>query len=121
MDLDELQITIRTIEAQVPGILNDAGSIDALRSLESGILGKKGSLGSLISTIGQYPPAQRGEVGQTINAAKGRIKGLIERRFKEFKAADAAEEVDAAAAFDPTMPGDPSPMGAVHPVTAVQW
>lgn len=121
MNLDELQNTIRAIEARIPGVLTDAGSIDALRSLESGILGRKGSLGSLIATIGRYPPELRGEVGQAINGAKGRIKGLIEKRFKELQAADAAEEVDAAAAFDPTLPGAPSPMGAVHPVTAVQW
>ena len=121
MDLQQLNATISTIEAEAGEKIRAAGAVDALRSIETAVLGKTGSLGSLIKTIGRYPPEQRGQVGQAINAAKGRIKGLIDDRLAELRQADAETEARAAAAFDPTLPGRRPPLGAVHPVTAVQW
>ena len=121
MDIERLNKTIAEIEAEVTARLGDVSNLDAVRSLETSVLGKKGSLGSIISSIKEYPPEQRGEVGRTVNEAKSRVKALIRNRMKEFESAAAAEEAAAAAAFDPTLPGTREPMGSVHPVTAVQW
>ncbi len=121
VSLDSLNQTIAGIERDADVKLRDVATIDAARSLESAVLGKKGSLGSLISAIKDYPADQRGRVGQLINQAKERIKSRIDARVRELEAVAVAAESTDAAAFDPTLPGVRPPMGGVHPVTAVQW
>ncbi|MCO6439303.1 MAG: phenylalanine--tRNA ligase subunit alpha [Phycisphaerae bacterium] len=119
--LDELRNSIAAIEQEVRGAIPGLQHADALRGLESRVLGKSGSLGSLIGAIKDYPSAERGQVGKTVNEAKERIKGLIDARLEELHAAAAAAEARAAESFDPTLPGEREPMGSVHPVTVVQW
>ena len=121
MDLDKLNEIISQIEAETAAKLGDVPTVDALRSLDTAVLGKKGSLGSLIAGIRDYPPDQRGQVGQTINEAKGRVTALFDRRMAELQSADADAEAAGATAVDPTLPGARQEMGSVHPVTAVQW
>ncbi|MGB2985403.1 MAG: phenylalanine--tRNA ligase subunit alpha [Phycisphaerae bacterium] len=121
MNLDRLNETIARIEAEVTTRLRGVGSVDGVRSLETSVLGRTGSLGSLISSIKDYPPDQRGLVGKVINTAKERVKSAIEQRFRELESAAADAEASTAEAFDPTLPGIRQPMGSVHPVTAVQW
>ena len=121
MNIEQLNRTIANIEAEVGANLQSLGGVDAVRGLETTVLGKKGSLGSLIASIKDYPPDQRVEVGKIVNVAKGRVKSAIERRLRELESAAAAAEAAAAEAFDPTLPGIREPLGSVHPVTAVQW
>ena len=121
VDIDQLNRRIEGIEAEVGKALAKLTTVDAARGLESDVLGKTGSLGSLIGSIREYPPQQRGQVGQTINAAKQRVKTLFDTRLQELQSAVAAADASAAGAFDPTLPGHPETMGSVHPVTAVQW
>ncbi|HNQ23769.1 MAG TPA: phenylalanine--tRNA ligase subunit alpha [Phycisphaerae bacterium] len=121
MDIEQLGQRIAEIEAAVVARLPSVANVDDLRRVENEVLGKEGALGALITTIKEYPPAQRGQVGQVINAAKGRVKAALDGRRAALEAAVADAEAAAAAAFDPTLPGYVEPMGSVHPVTAVQW
>jgi phenylalanyl-tRNA synthetase alpha chain len=121
MNLDELKHQIEMIEADVAAKIREVRSADALRGLETAILGKKGSLGSLIGSVKQYPPEQRGQVGKEVNIAKTRAKALFDQRRDEFHSAEADAESATDHTFDPTLPGIREPMGGVHPVTAVQW
>ena len=117
---DQLSKVIAQVESDVASKLRDVGEVDALRTLETSVLGRKGSLGTLLTSIRDYPQSERGRVGQIVNEAKARVKELINQRMKELQSAAGAEATDAAA-FDPTLPGTREPMGSVHPVTAVQW
>ncbi len=121
MDLHQLRERIAQIESEVAASLTKAGSGDAVRGLDNRVLGKEGSLSALITSIKEYPPDQRGQVGKLVNEAKARVKASFEARLAELRAADAQAEASAAGAFDATLPGVAAPMGAVHPVTAVQW
>ena len=121
MDLEQLQERIAEIEQQVTAKLPQLTEVDALRRLENEVLGKEGSLGGLIAGIKDYPPEQRGQVGKTVNAAKGRVKQALDARRDELQAAADGGGLRRGAAFDPTLPGYVEPMGSVHPVTAVQW
>ena len=121
MDLDQLNERIARIEADAAETARRIDQIDALRTLDTAILGKTGSLGSLIGAIKEYPPDQRGRVGQTVNAAKQRVKKILDDRQTELQAQAAQAEASAASTFDPTLPGVNERMGSVHPVTAVQW
>jgi phenylalanyl-tRNA synthetase alpha chain len=121
MDFARLHERLAAVEARVREALPTVASADAVRRLDSEILGKNGDLGSLISAIREFPPDQRGQVGQAVNAAKQRVKTMLDQRLREIQSAEAGAEATEAAAFDPTLPGTPEPMGSVHPVTAVQW
>lgn len=121
MDLEQLQKRIAEIEQQVAAKLPQLAEVDALRRLENEVLGKEGSLGGLIAGIKDYPPEQRGQVGKTVNAAKGRMKQTLDARRGELQSAALAVDAAGAGAFDPTLPGYVEPMGSIHPVTAVQW
>ena len=121
VELEELKLTIGSIEADVNAKLAATTAIDALRGLETSVIGKKGSLGSLISAIKDCPPEQRGQVGQTVNEAKKRVQAKVAARLGELQASHAQEESSKAATYDPTLPGKRLSMGSVHPVTTVQW
>lgn len=121
MNPDQLHQRAAQIEGEVVSTLRDIMSIDALRGLESQVLGKQGSLGSLIASVKEFPPDQRGQVGKLLNESKTRIKGLLDARMAELQTSARAEDADDAAASDLTLPGVAQPMGSVHPVTAVQW
>lgn len=121
VDLDQLKKTIAIIEADVASKLLEATDIDGLRTLETSVLGKSGALGGLVASIKDHPSAQRGQVGQTINKAKARVKNCIKQRMSELQSAAATADAAGDAAIDPTLPGHRQPMGSVHPVTAVQW
>ncbi len=121
MDLGQLNETVAGIESDIAGKFRDVADVDALRSLETDVLGRKGSLGSLIASIKDCPPEQRGRVGRTVNDAKARVRKFIDQRMAELQSTAAAAEAAEAAAFDPSLPGRRAPMGSVHPVTAVQW
>jgi len=117
----ELQRTIERIEREVAAAVRDLCSVDAVRGLEKSVLGKGGSLGGLIGAIRECSPEQRGPVGQAINQAKARVKELIEARLAELRTEAAEREAASAPSLDPTIPALVEPLGAVHPVTVVQW
>jgi len=119
LDLDALNQQISDIEAGLPTKLADLRDVDAVRTLETGITGKKGTLGSLIATIKTCPSQQRGQIGQAINAAKKRVQQAFNQRIAELQAS--ADAGSAVLDSDITLPGRREPMGSVHPVTAVQW
>ncbi|MGB0716471.1 MAG: phenylalanine--tRNA ligase subunit alpha [Phycisphaerae bacterium] len=121
MDLQKLNEQIEAIENDVSAKLADINSIDTARGLESSVTGKKGSLGSLIGAIKEYPPEERGQVGKTVNAAKTRIQATIEERIQQLQQASDSAAASGASAYDPTLPGRRDTLGSVHPVTAVQW
>ncbi len=121
MNLDELNERIRQIESEVAAALSGVTAVDAVQTLETSVLGKKGTLGSLIASVKEYPPEQRGGVGKAVNQAKARVKKVLDGYRTELQSAAADAEQASARAYDPTLPGAAEPMGSVHPVTAVQW
>ena len=85
MDIEQLRVTVAKVEQQAQEGLKKVDSVEALRALESGLLGKTGSLGSLLAKIKECPPQQRGEVGRTVNLAKGRLQKALAARKKLLK------------------------------------
>lgn len=121
MDLAELQNRLASIETDTTAALRDVHVIDDLRRLESQKLGKTGDLGSLLGTIKDYPPDQRGGVGKALNQAKGKLAKIFAETAERINSAESAAEASKASSFDPTLPGARRPLGALHPVTRIQW
>lgn len=121
MEIRELQDRLCQIEQETVKQAATLSMPDQLRSLDTAILGKTGTLGGLIANIKDYPPDQRGQVGKLVNEAKARVKAMLDARLAEMEAATSRAEQSQAGAHDPTLPPTPRPMGSVHPVTGVQW
>lgn len=92
-----------------------ANDIQSLEDVRVEYLGKKGKITDLLKSLGQMEPAQRKEMGQTINQAKGSVQKLLSVRREQLQAealnAKLAEET-----IDVTLPGRGKEQGGVHPV-----
>ncbi|MEK6677538.1 MAG: phenylalanine--tRNA ligase subunit alpha [Planctomycetota bacterium] len=119
--MEELHQRIAAIEGDVRAKVEGLASADAVRGLESDVLGKNGSVGVMVASIKDYPSNLRGQVGQLINAAKGRLQELVKARLVSLQQVESSADAATATTFDPTLPAQPEAMGSVHPVTAVQW
>ena len=114
---DELKLAHDEADALIAA----ATSVDALRQAESRLLGKQGTMGKLLASIGQLPKEQRGPAGKEINLAKQAITERFAAARAKLEHAGDQQAVAGAQAYDPTLPGPVVPRGSVHPVTAVQW
>ena len=96
-----------------------AGSEPALEAIETGVLGRKGELASLMRGIGALPAEERAAFGARVNDAKGRL----EQALAERRAALVGERLGAELAdmrFDPTEPALAVRRGHLHPITQVR-
>ena len=77
------------------------------------LLGKKGEITKLFEEFRTVAPELKKEFGQKLNVLKKEATAKIE----ELKAQAAASGAASSDSFDATMPGDPIPLGARHPVS----
>lgn len=109
MNLDE--ILVQATEA-IEGA-SDPAALDAVR-VE--YLGKKGKITDLLKSLGKLPPQERKVAGQTINATKVQVQGILNQR-REFLQNEELEKALAAEKIDITLPGRKLEAGNLHPVT----
>ena len=91
----------------------------ALENAKARYLGKSGSLGELLKSLGRLPAAERPAAGARINEAKARLEAALERRRGEVAAAKLEQQL-AADALDVSLPGRGSAVGGLHPITRTQ-
>ncbi|MGI6127632.1 MAG: phenylalanine--tRNA ligase subunit alpha [Planifilum sp.] len=91
---------------------------DQLKELRVKYLGKKGAITSILRGMKDVPPADRPKVGSLANEIRGELERLIAEKEEEL-AERALEERLKKEALDVTLPGDPRPMGSIHPLSAL--
>ncbi len=102
--------------------LADVGAASTLAALEAARVthtGRRSALAGILAGIGGLPPDQRGVVGKAANVARRAIEEALAARTERLE----AEELGAALerdTTDVTLPGDPHPLGALHPITQVR-
>ena len=104
---------IANIEREALERIGQADSLSLLKELRVRYLGRKGPVMAVLKSLGQLNPEQRKEVGAKANA----LRKLLEEKFDEAMAA--YEKKGPVSAFDPTLPGTGSQVGAVHLVSRV--
>ena len=82
-------------------------------------LGKKGELTAVLRGMGALSAEERPIVGQLANEVRAAIEEAIAQKAKEAQA-KALEKKLKAEKLDVTMPGTPTRVGHVHPLTQVQ-
>lgn len=107
-----LEKLVRTADQEI----QTAGDLRALDDLRVRYLGKKGALTAQLKRIGELPPEQRREYGQTVNQAKQTLERVIKARHGVLQRASITEQL-AANAVDVTLPGRGHARGSLHPIT----
>ena len=82
-------------------------------------LGKKGELTAVLRGMGSLTPEERPIIGQLANEVRADIEEALSQKIKALQAA-ALEQKLKSEKLDVTMPGTPTPMGHMHPLTQVQ-
>jgi phenylalanyl-tRNA synthetase alpha chain len=92
--------------------ISGADSLPALEELRVRLLGRKGTVTSLLHGLKDLPPAERPAAGQAANRIKEELSRLLEEKAADLKRASWTQGGDAVP--DPTLPGRPPEMGHVH-------
>ena len=109
--------TFEQIRQQAEKDVAAASSVKDLEEIRVRYLGRKSELTTALRSIGDLPPEERGKVGQSANAARQALEGLIGGRTRQLEDA----ELDARLSedrIDVTLPGDPpQAAGRLHLIT----
>lgn len=105
------------VEAALPAIAAaDAASLEELRV---SLLGKSGSITTLLKSLGGMEPEARKAAGAEINLTKAQITDALSAR-RALLDTLALEQKLTAERIDVTQPPRPEPQGAVHPLSRTQ-
>ncbi|HEV2723605.1 MAG TPA: phenylalanine--tRNA ligase subunit alpha, partial [Thermoleophilaceae bacterium] len=115
--MPETPARLQEIRAEAEAAIAGAGSSAAVEELRVRYLGRKAELTTMLRSIGELPPEQRGPVGKGGNEVKRALESLLERRTSELEASE-LDEALRSDRVDVTLPGDPpQPLGHLHLIT----
>jgi phenylalanyl-tRNA synthetase alpha chain len=88
--IDEIEDTSRDALARIAA----AKDLDALRDVELDVLGKRSPLARFKARMGELDPAERREMGQALNAARGAVEAAAAARRDELGAVARREQLE---------------------------
>ena len=104
------------LKQQTGADLAAAADLRAWDAVRVGVLGKSGSLTTLLKELGKVAPELRRERGAALNRLKDELAAAIEARRVVLEEA-ALEARLAAEQIDVTLPPRPRPTGLIHPIS----
>ena len=96
--------------------IKEANSLDDLENLRVQVLGKKGSITSLMKQLGSLEPDRRREAGQILNSLQKNIIESIDNRKSSLEETYLNEKLKNEA-LDITLPTRPENVGRIHPLS----
>ncbi len=105
-----------TLQAEAEAALAAAADLRAWDAVRVGLLGRSGTLTTMLKELGKTAPEQRRERGAALNRVKDALTAAIEARRAALEAAELDARL-AAEKLDVTLPPRPSPSGLVHPIS----
>ncbi len=110
-----MQNSIADIEKEALENIEHAESADALESVSTRYLGRKGELTGFLRNISSLPEADRPDAGKNANLLKVKLESLIQQAASVLEAG----VENGGAGIDVTLPGRPAERGSLHPITQV--
>ena len=110
-----LQQELEELRAQTLDSIKGAATTDALEEVRVGVLGKKGTLTSILRDL---PKEERPLVGKMSNEVRDAIETALEEKKRELSAAELEARMQAGA-IDITLPGRSHPIGSQHLITHI--
>jgi phenylalanyl-tRNA synthetase alpha chain len=119
VDLASFSQQLADLQQRALDAVQSAVDPQALDSVESAYLGRKGELRTLLGGIGSLPAVDRPQVGALANPIRERLEAEIAARRQRLD--EIAFDVRLAAErTDVTLPGRPLPRGSLHPLLETQ-
>ena len=109
---DQIQQVRLKFKSDLESLLSENGAIDKIRIK---YLGRKGLIADLFIQMGKIDQEERPHIGKVLNELKTEISLEIDGITSSW---ETAAESDVTA-VDYTLPGDPIPIGSIHPLTQV--
>ena len=109
---DQIQQVRLKFKSDLESLLSENGAIDKIRIK---YLGRKGLIADLFIQMGKVNQEERPHIGKVLNELKTEISLEIDGITSS---GEPAAESDVTA-VDYTLPGDPIPIGSIHPLTQV--
>ncbi len=108
---------LEEIRAEGEAAIAAAGTAAELEELRVRLLGRKAELTTMLRSIKDLPPEQRGPVGKGGNQVKTALEGLLAQRTAVLEAGELDERLRGDS-IDVTLPGDPpANAGSLHLIT----
>jgi len=107
------------IEARALADVRASSSLAELERARVAHTGRRSPLAAALAGIGSLPPERRGEAGKAANAARRAIEDALAERERELEAEELGASLERDTT-DVTLPGDPYPLGALHPITQIR-
>lgn len=105
--------SVRREGLETVGQANDMASLEDARVR---VLGRKSALSRARSSLGRIPEDQRKEMGKRANEVQADIERAFAEKTRTFEAAEREERWERER-VDVTLPGTPSSVGGLHPLT----
>ena len=96
--------------------IKEANSLDDLENLRVQVLGKKGSITSLMKQLGSLEPDKRRDVGQILNSLQKNIIESIDNKKSSLEETYLNEKLKNES-LDITLPTRPENVGRIHPLS----
>ena len=96
--------------------IKEANSLDYLENLRVQVLGKKGSITTLMKQLGSLEPDKRREAGQILNSLQKNIIESIDNKKSSLEETYLNEKLKNEA-LDITLPTRPENIGRIHPLS----
>ena len=109
---DQIQKIRTEFSSDLKSLSSENSAIDRIRIK---YLGRKGLIASLFVQMGTVSEEERPQMGQILNKLKLDITAEIDG----FRSVDLESGSGANSNIDYTLPGDPIPVGSIHPLTQV--
>ena len=106
------------LETEIMAAISGAADEAALEAVRVGSLGKKGSVSTVMKSLGTMTPDERKEMGPQLNGLKQAIGDALGARAADLREV-ALEARLASEKIDVTLPIRPQPRGTIHPVSQV--
>lgn len=119
LSLAELQKSVTSSVEEATSSIEAAETLQDVEKLRVAFLGKKGSITTVMKSVGRLPAEERPLLGAVVNKAKNEVSELITQR-KETLEEEKAREEEEEDWIDVTMPGiRPREMiGRIHPLNS---
>lgn len=103
---------LQNIKSEALAQIMSAQDEEEIENLRITYLGRKGELNKIIEKIPGMLPEQRGAIGRITNDVKEVVEQTLSQRRQEILHRNKTEKW-----FDPTIPGEKSPLGHLHLIT----
>ncbi len=110
--------SLETLRALALAQVEQAPSLEALEAARVALLGKKGSISGLMTSLGAMAPEERKEAGARFNVLKDEVAQALSARKTQLEAG-ALDERLARETVDVTLPIRPERQGRIHPISQV--